>query len=275
MEKIIFVTHGGIFHADEVLAAALVAWAFHGDTEVCVMRGTGVNRELLSGETIMTVDVGGEYDPAKLKFDHHQDVKLPASSTLVLDWLASKDAPKNRIQDLPSGTTDIMKKRFFIIVSNRDTHLGCHDNEDNFTRIIRDMNDIPNTHQQTDGVTTGWGLAVDIAKWTLEGLIHACKKITLGEKRFHACEKCGTFFINRGEFITGWQELAKKEGITFKVLPSRDNPTADESSEWAIMSRDGINFPIPKNDTQKFIHNSKFFAVYASLSDALAHVKTL
>lgn len=78
------VTHSGSFHADDVLAVALVR-AFV-DPSATVER-TRDQARIATADIV--VDVGGEYDPATRRFDHHQrSYDGPFSSAgMVLAWL--------------------------------------------------------------------------------------------------------------------------------------------------------------------------------------------
>jgi uncharacterized UPF0160 family protein len=62
------VTHSGSFHADDVFAVATLRLVLN-DAEVNVIR-TRDESVIAVGEWV--VDVGGEYDPARQRFDHHQ-----------------------------------------------------------------------------------------------------------------------------------------------------------------------------------------------------------
>ncbi len=62
------ITHSGKFHADEVFAIATLILA-HKEESIEVVR-TRDPEIIKTGDIV--VDVGGEYDPAKGKFDHHQ-----------------------------------------------------------------------------------------------------------------------------------------------------------------------------------------------------------
>jgi uncharacterized UPF0160 family protein len=80
-------THSGSFHADDVLAFALIR-AFH-DRDATVIR----TRDL---DTIhaadIAIDVGGSFDPATGRFDHHQASYAGerSSAGMVLDWLEAE-----------------------------------------------------------------------------------------------------------------------------------------------------------------------------------------
>lgn len=61
------VTHSGNFHADEVFACATLSILFKGDVEIKRSREPEV---WATGDLV--VDVGGEYDAMRNRFDHHQ-----------------------------------------------------------------------------------------------------------------------------------------------------------------------------------------------------------
>jgi uncharacterized UPF0160 family protein len=66
-QKEVWVTHDGPRHADETLALARVA-ALRGDLEVCFSRD---KRLFAPDKAFPLVDVGGEHDPARRRWDHH------------------------------------------------------------------------------------------------------------------------------------------------------------------------------------------------------------
>ncbi|CAL8125285.1 unnamed protein product [Orchesella dallaii] len=72
-------THDGVFHCDEVLAVTMLRLLpDYSDAQVIRTR----DMEILKTCDIV-VDVGGEYDPANLRFDHHQRSFQDSMSTLV------------------------------------------------------------------------------------------------------------------------------------------------------------------------------------------------
>ncbi len=81
-------THSGHFHADDVLAVALLREFVDADAEVVRTRDA---ERLAACDAV--VDVGGIFDPTTRRFDHHQvDYEGPLSSAgMVLDWLAAED----------------------------------------------------------------------------------------------------------------------------------------------------------------------------------------
>ncbi|MFK7931329.1 MAG: MYG1 family protein [Myxococcota bacterium] len=80
-------THSGPFHADDVLAWALLTVFRYPDAELVRTRDAAV----LRGADIV-FDVGGSFDEATGRFDHHQQsYQGPLSSAgMVLNWLESQ-----------------------------------------------------------------------------------------------------------------------------------------------------------------------------------------
>lgn len=78
-------THDGPFHADDVLAWALLRTYVDGEAELVRTRDPA-----RLAEADIVFDVGGEFDPARGRFDHHQATyEGPLSSAgMVLAWLA-------------------------------------------------------------------------------------------------------------------------------------------------------------------------------------------
>jgi uncharacterized UPF0160 family protein len=78
------VTHSGPFHADEVFAYALLRVFLGEELELVRTRDSGIIER-----ADLAIDVGGQYDPARGRFDHHQRAYHgPLSSAgMVLNWL--------------------------------------------------------------------------------------------------------------------------------------------------------------------------------------------
>lgn len=80
-------THSGPFHADDVLAWALLRVYYCPDARLIRTRdGKAIQQADLA------FDVGGHYDPAKGRFDHHQQsYQGPLSSAgMILQWLQAE-----------------------------------------------------------------------------------------------------------------------------------------------------------------------------------------
>ena len=66
------VTHSGVFHADEVFACALLCIAY-GQENVSIIRtrDAEVLAKATQDENVWVVDVGDDFNPSMLNFDHH------------------------------------------------------------------------------------------------------------------------------------------------------------------------------------------------------------
>lgn len=82
-----FGTHDGTFHADEVTACALlIHYGFIDKDKVVRTR----KKELLD-QCEFVCDVGGEYDPNRKKFDHHQATYRGDLSSAGMVWAYLRD----------------------------------------------------------------------------------------------------------------------------------------------------------------------------------------
>jgi len=66
-KKIKVVTHSGTFHPDDIFAVATLSLLLNNEIEIIRTRDPKIFEE---GDYV--VDVGGQYDPKKNRFDHHQ-----------------------------------------------------------------------------------------------------------------------------------------------------------------------------------------------------------
>lgn len=66
-KKKVIVTHSGGYHADDVFACAALSLLYNDRIKILRSRDPEI---ITQGDIVL--DVGGEYDPARGKFDHHQ-----------------------------------------------------------------------------------------------------------------------------------------------------------------------------------------------------------
>jgi len=91
MRKII--VHPGTAHFDDVLAVSLIL-ANHENEEFIIERRQPEQAEL-DDPAVYIVDIGGEYNPQKLNFDHHHDSSLPAAFVITARHFGLEDLLKN------------------------------------------------------------------------------------------------------------------------------------------------------------------------------------
>ena len=85
----IIVTHDGAFHADEVTALALLHSFDLIDIETVSIKRSREEERINSADLVL--DVGLQFDPKKMRFDHHQFINGSVSSAgLIWQWLQSE-----------------------------------------------------------------------------------------------------------------------------------------------------------------------------------------
>lgn len=251
------ITHPGIFHADDVLACALI--------NIFVQPGITIHRrkatpEELASPNVIVVDTGFMYDTIMRNFDHHQNPMSPAASSLVLAWLVQEDVISTQVSAK-------MHTQLFDYVSKVDCGIIAKGGDSYaFPGLIRNYNNVE------DGFTEALKMA--------ESLIRALYKTALlaveGEKRWYASERWAAdsmspFFVVIVEsgYIPDWQQLAENGGIRFILSPNSQEP-----GKWQLTSRDSTLFQVPESSVQTYRHPSGFMAVYPSKETALAHMET-
>ncbi|MBI2743504.1 MAG: MYG1 family protein [Chlamydiales bacterium] len=105
-------THDGSFHADEVTACALLILFGLVDRDKVVR----TRSEELLAQCEYVCDVGGIYDPAKKRFDHHQISYKGDMSSAGMVLLYLKDSGK-----IDSATYDFFNRSLILGVDAHDT----------------------------------------------------------------------------------------------------------------------------------------------------------
>ena len=122
--KFKFVTHSQTFHLDEVFALALLdIFIFKGNYEVIRTRDRVKLEEYKKDSSAYVVDVGFEYNPEMLNFDHHQSgFEIDGNknfSSCGLIWKHIKDSNLlNAVMN--KETADMVEERLINIVDCQD-----------------------------------------------------------------------------------------------------------------------------------------------------------
>ena len=117
------VTHGGAFHADELLAIA--TFKLFTGIDVPIERVFKVSPDDLQNPNALVIDIGGFFSVSSNTYDHHQNIELQASNLLVLGSacedprLLTKLLPfYNRVSDIDRGIRIAEPCEFNNIVRN-------------------------------------------------------------------------------------------------------------------------------------------------------------
>lgn len=93
------VSHMSPRHVDDFLAISYLK-AKYPEAEIEYVKPQQVPAEYLVDNEICVVDVGGEFNPERNNFDHHQNSNLPCSLLMVLSWFEGIDYSEHPVVKL-------------------------------------------------------------------------------------------------------------------------------------------------------------------------------
>jgi uncharacterized UPF0160 family protein len=134
-------THSGPFHADDVVAWALIRTFHDPDAEVVRTR----DPEIIDRADLV-IDVGGLHDPGRGRFDHHQaSYTGPRSSAgMVLDWLEARG-------DIATELAERLRSSAFDYLDDVDNgRVAPRQDVPCFPRIVDALNQPASTEAQFD-----------------------------------------------------------------------------------------------------------------------------
>ena len=244
------ITHAGQFHADEILACAMLrVLGFYAPIE----RTYTPSESDFADPTVFVLDVGQRYEPEKGNFDHHQDGQLESTNVLILRHVAD---------ELGVQVAEQLYNRLFCRVSDVDLGKIVYSDDNpspEFNMLIRAFNNLD------DGFIRALAVATEILNAQIETI---CKYLN-DLDRWHILEKNGGVAIQHDtEVILCWKEKAKEEGIWLLVCPNL-------RGGYSVVSRDTSELVIAPDEYQTFRHASGFMATYPSYQIALQQAKTL
>lgn len=273
------ITHGGMFHADEILAIQLMRMFYN--PQIPVDRIFEVSEEQFDDPSTMVLDIGERLDFDKTNLDHHQDTKnLPASCILVVMWL-KKYAGKNL--NTPQFS------EFMNFVSRIDSgEVGGGGPLDFFNAKIKIFNSIP------DGINYAYQLSEAAINNTLNGgdwydsdeakkLIEIADNKKAEERKiseklwndptmFHKEEKYAYRKDPDDKKYVGWVEIEKEKPNPIQyTLVGRGRG----GYGYSVVSVDSKKYPIEPHETQSYLHGNKFLATYHTFEDAINHMKEM
>jgi uncharacterized UPF0160 family protein len=211
-------THSGTFHADDVLAFALIRHFY--DADATFVRTRSAER---LDEADVVIDVGGIYDPANMRFDHHQSSYTgPLSSAgMVLNWLEDLGSVS---QGLAGWLRDHMVDYVDAVDTGRtapklDTPCFC--------RMVEAMNHLASDSSQIDAY---YSEASGIAARFLSSLEHGfrrtedAKRAVLDAMELARRDDCSIIFLDK---YYPWKSVYFQAGgethpTAFVMFPSDD-----------------------------------------------------
>lgn len=237
MRKII--THDGVFHADEVLAIALIHVLVN--ERIPVERTRTISAEDINDRSVWIVDVGGQRNSQLNNYDHHQDGTLPASCMLILDELTAWGQCSYELYD------ELLNS--FQTVSDIDCNGPTEMNGFQFNSLIKTFNALDN----------GFQIALDVAK----NYIRACQ--ATADKAVES-----RIIWNTGTVIEQQIRICDSFPIHWKRYNEEPFLVYPNAGKWNVLSIDSKNHPLVATGQEEFIHANKFIAVFQYKTDAIA-----
>ncbi len=271
-------THSGGFHADDVLAVAMLREFV--DAEATIVRSRELDR---LARCDVVVDVGGEFDTARRRFDHHQtDYEGPRSSAgMVLDWLEQETAVDTALAatlraELVDYVDDVDNGR-----RTPDRGVPC------FASMVGSL-----THDADDGddFDGRFADAVAFAQRYVRGIAAGLRARQHARNAVLACMQraadAGRHTIELTEYVP-WKETyfaagGREHPTEFVLLPAEDawriiaippepGSFANKRSlpaEWAGLT-DAALEQVTGIPGARFCHKNRFIAVFATRDGAV------
>jgi len=270
-------THSGPFHCDDVFACALLRTFLEPDLRV--IRTRDLRR---IAEADIAIDVGGEYDPTRGRFDHHQrEYDGPLSSAgMVLEWLIGE----GKIGTALSEKLRVQWVAYIDAVDNGarepDEDVPC------LPTVVGALCEQANNHEEFDA---RYAEAVQLCAAALDGLRKAEQRTEAARAAVvQAMEKAvadGTRVLIFDQHYK-WKRTYFEQGgaehpTDFALFPDGDSwrilaiPPAHESfenkrslpEEWAGLVDEALSQVIGVEGA-RFCHKNRFIAVFASRTAA-------
>jgi len=275
-------THDGPFHADDVMAVALLRTFVAPDATIVRTRDPA-----RIDEADIVVDVGALHEPARGRFDHHQSsYQGPLSSAgMVLQWLIAEGTVDGELGErLQKGAVDYIDE----VDNGRtapDPRVPC------FPRIVEALNQPARSHEAFD---RAFASAVGFAEAWLQGwraeherVLEARRVVTAAMA--DAVER-GTRVIELEEYLP-WKEVYFAHGGVEHPTDYVLHPGTDGSwrivaippklgdfdqkrslpAEWAGLTDEDLE-AVTGIPGSVFCHKNRFIAVFRTREAALAAI---
>ncbi len=243
------ITHDTSFHADEVVAVAMLKRAGF-EIDLIRTRDTEVLTAALADPGIAVIDVGGVYNPEMLNFDHHQDMSLQSAAGLIYENYKDLICPAEA-----QPYFDRFVESIDVLDTNRDNIFATWDlmprGFRNTSGLIGGFN-----REVTDaaGQLIQFHKALDFASIILENEIYSAIKKARSEAAYEARIVLPNNVAVFSEYSAVWK--SKKDHL-FAVMP--------HANGWQINSRDTTLGQVPESvetcEGFVFRHKSGFMAV--------------
>ena len=233
------ITHNGIFHADDVMAVALLHEFIR--PTIPVERTRNISADEFANPDIWIVDVGGKFDKELNNYDHHQDPMLHSACVLVL-----KELYHMRRVSVPLYDE-------LIDVLLEISHIDCNGPSDRngfqVNSLIKSFNALEN----------GFDLAVQVCRHYIQSCKVSAMKAVESREIWDAGEQISFFIRVCEKFPIHWKRYEEE---TFLVYPN--------DGKWNVLSINSEHFPLMSTGKETFMHANKFLGVFTTKEDAIS-----
>ena len=258
----VVITHDATFHCDELTALALLKRYFR----IFIIRTR--DPELLqwgkNHKKVMVIDVGGEHEPHRLLFDHHQDINIDASDKLIFDWLIEIGKIKLLEQ--------IYLDKFITGVSDYDT------NRHNIINRWLEINN-ENKYRSLADIVSGYNRGGSIQRSQFNLALDFISDVL--ENEFNIVNRCindQPVYENRIK-ITGQCDLFEDSCIIWEREKTSQYAIQPRSNgNWSLKTLNSTTHPLPSvidEDDLVFLHKGLFLAVFKTKEAAIRVAKKL
>lgn len=136
------VTHDGEFHSDEIFACVLLIHFLEADLDIIRTRNNDILSRYLNDKDSYAIDVGSEYNPNMLNFDHHQqsfNMLNDAGNLMSSCGLIWKHIKENCVLEI----SDYVKAKI-------DSFVDSIDKQDNGIEYFKDLDFISVMNKSSD-----------------------------------------------------------------------------------------------------------------------------
>lgn len=233
------ITHDGIFHADDVMAVALLHEFV--DNTIPLVRTRNITEDDILDPKVWIVDVGGMFDKSISLYDHHQDKMLHSACVLVFKELYLREYVSMEEYD------ELIDS--LLAISEIDCNGPKADGGFTFNSFIKSLN----------ALDYGWHVALEAAKLYIRSAKATASKAAASRQIWDAGERISLYIRACNEFPIHWKRYEEEP---FLVYP--------HDGKWNLLTISSEEFPLCSNGKETFMHANKFLAVFNNREDAIS-----
>jgi len=279
MATINIVTHNSTFHADDVMASALIKVFVNSDIAIYrVGHQTNVETFIKDNNLadVWVCDIGRIYDSANLRFDHHQysAAENPhAAAGLVFNYLVEKGHI--------SPTAVKMLESTIQMVDENDIGIWEGVYEGTLPWIVSSMNSEDIYSEEQD---EAFLKAVDFVSGILESVKNRADKIDETKKILDSSKEILPGVLEMPGYLPGWNDIIFDiEKLNHIDLVIWYDETQDKWKVQQVPDSKGsfgrrgrqVPFRDPLPDGCEFLHRGNFFGVFNSKESLIDYIKTI